>query len=487
MSEPVIIAGAGPAGLMLAGELALAGVDTVVLERRARPRTDSPGVAINAGAVELLTQRGLFDLVREKAIPLPMIQFALLFLDLSQVPDRAKDAVLLHQAELERALAHRATELGADIRHDHEVTGFDQDEAGVTVRWRTANGSGELRGRYLVGCDGPDSTVREAAAIPFHGRDIPFRGITGDVEIDLADLHPLPIGGAYFPAGGQWMCVPIGPGAVRITTSEFGVEPEDPDAPVTMDELRAAIRRLTGSDLKGGEPRWLARADCRVKQAATYREQNVFLAGDAAQVLFPINGQALTNALNDAVNLGWKLAAAINGWAPKGLLDTYHDERHAAGSRTRMNVLAQVELSHRDEQAGGLRELTTELLKLGDVNRYLGGMLSGVDVSYPMLYPDRDPAAEADDPLLGKRLPPLGAEGVDRALHAGRGLVLDCSQGAVALGDLTAWRENVDLVASPPVPQIGAPVVLVRPDGHVAWAGSDPDGLRVALAAWFGG
>jgi 2-polyprenyl-6-methoxyphenol hydroxylase-like FAD-dependent oxidoreductase len=467
---------------MLAGELALAGVDVVVLERRAQPREDSPGVAINAGAVELLTQRGVFELLRDKTIPLPMIQFALLFLDLSQVPDRDKNAVLLHQSELERALARWATGLGADIRRDHEVVGFDQDETGVTVRWRTSDESGEIRGRYLVGCDGAGSAVRELAAISFDGRDIPFHGITGDIEVRIEELAPLPIGGHYFPAGGQWMCVPIDAGAVRITTSEFGIRPQNPDAPVTMEELRTAIRRLTGSELTAGKPRWLARADCQVKQAASYRSQNVFLAGDAAQVIFPINGQALTNALNDAVNLGWKLAATINGWAPKGLLDTYHDERHAAGARTRMNVLAQVELSHSAQQAGGMRELAGELLKLGDVNRYLGGMLSGTDVTYPMVYPDQGGPGTPSDPLLGRRLPPLDVDGVGTALRAGRGLVL-CQDPATA-GDLGEWTGHLDVV---PAKQIDVPLMLVRPDGHVAWAGSDVADLRVALAAWFGG
>ncbi|MGW3789223.1 FAD-dependent monooxygenase [Micromonospora chokoriensis] len=486
MSARVAVAGAGPAGLMLACELRLAGVETVVFDRLPDRRPHPPGIGLNAASVELLARRGLLDTLREHVMPLPVLQFAMMMLDNTRYPERDQPVVLL-QSHLEAALQARALELGAEIRRQHEVTSVAQDDDGVTVGLSAAGESRQERFRFLVGCDGADSTVRRRAGIGATSASVPFRGLTGEVEASFADLAGLPIGGAYFPAGGQWMCLPVGPDVFRITTSEFGIEPDDPAAPVTIEELRSAVARLTGSALGAARPRWLERTNCRLVRADSHRRGNVFLAGDAATLIFPLNGLALNNALHDAANLGWKLGAVIAGWAPSGLLDTYATERGPAKDRVVRAVDAQVRLCHGEAAAGGLRGLFTELLALDEVSQHLAGMLSGNDVRYDM------GTVPAEHPLQGATLPPAllkSTDGaLDQAMRAGRPILADLTESGAWDGATTGWADRVRTVAARAEDDTGVGALLVRPDGHVAWVATveqSPEDLRTALARWFG-
>jgi 2-polyprenyl-6-methoxyphenol hydroxylase-like FAD-dependent oxidoreductase len=498
MNNRVVIVGAGPAGLMLACELSLAGVPATVVEHRPEPRTDSPGTAVNAGAVEALDLRGLMDRLRESTFPLPRIHFSLEFLDMAQVDDRTTNTLLLPQTLIERTLEERAAELGAEILRDHEVIGINQNDDGVSALIRTATGIRRIGCAYLVGCDGADSAVRRFAGIAWTGTQTSFYGITGDVEMALDDLPPLELGASYCPAGGQWMCAPIGPDLLRMTTAEFGIEPADQAAPVTLEEFQTAVRRLTGAELKKAKPRWLARTDCRIMQAAEYRRGRVLLAGDAACVIYPVNGQALANALHDALNLGWKLASVVSDQAPSDLLDSYHDERHPVGERACANVTAQVVLSRSAGEIGPVRDFFRDLLRLPEVNRYLAGVLSSTDTRYDLTDPDTDPAGS--DPLTGSRIPSdldvkdvHGSGELRGSLSLGHGVILHfglgCADPAVCpvAECASGWTSRVDVIHAPPVPGIDAEVVLVRPDGHVAWASRPHDqGLRQALMTWFG-
>ena len=497
MEHEVIIVGAGPAGLMLACELGLAGIRPLILERRAEPRTDPPGVAINTASVELLESRGLMDPLRELTFPLPQVHFALLALDTQSLPERHRNQVLVTQYNLERVLENRALDYGAEIRRGCEVVGLDAGESGVTVAVRSPTGEQSERCHFLVGCDGPDSTVRQFLDIEFSGAaaEYTFQGLIGDIEVDVQSLpaHHR-VGAFYHSSGGVYMAVPLGPDAVRVTTWEALDTPPSPEAPVTMDELRASILRVTGSEFAGEKPRWMNRVENRIRQAEHYRQGPVFLAGDAAHVIFPYNGQALNNALHDAANLGWKLATAIDGRAPSGLLDSYHDERHAAGRLVATNIHAQVTLTRGQNDIGGLRELIAGLVRFDEVNRHLVEMMTNLDVCYSTMRAAL-PSGE-QHPLVGCRLAPTplvtsgGRTSTSSVLRTGRGVVVDFTAGVFDAGELKAWGDHVDVIAADPAPDVDATVLLLRPDGHVAWAtdATTPgdEGLRAALATWFG-
>ncbi|MDX3854928.1 FAD-dependent monooxygenase [Streptomyces sp. AK02-01A] len=493
MSSPVLIAGGGPTGLMLAGELALAGVRSVVLEKLATPPKESRGMTLHARAIETLQQRGLWDRFPKEDIPeWHRVHFSLFWLDLDDLGEH-EYTLLLPQWRTERFLEQRALELGVDIRRGHEVLGFEQDADGVTVRVATASGEEELRGSYLVGCDGGGSTVRKLAGIDFPASGHTYYGVVGDVEIpDGGSDHVAP---GLYPAGTFGITV-TSPGQHRLTAIEFDGNPPPKGTPVTLDELRGAIRRVIGDEPKIDKVHWLSRFVNTTRLAAHYRADRVFLAGDSAHVHFPATGQGLNVGMQDAMNLGWKLAAEINGWAPDGLLDTYHSERHPVGREVCMNTQAQMALMHPLDRVGPLRELFGELVKFDEVKRYLVNMVTGLSSRYAMDYADRPGDGPEAHPLLGRRVPdaPLETEGdgpatVSRTQHAGRPVVLDLSGGTAELGDLTAWSDRVEVVTAAPTAKIDAAVLVIRPDGHVAWAdrtGSDTEGLHLALAAWFG-
>jgi 2-polyprenyl-6-methoxyphenol hydroxylase-like FAD-dependent oxidoreductase len=489
MSAAVAIAGGGPVGLMLAIELRIAGIEAIVLERRESPSPWSKALAISPRSVEILDQRGLLGPFLEKGSIWPKGQFAAIRLDFTRLDCRRRHAIMIIQTHVERILEEAATRLGADIRRGHDVAGFRQDPDGVVVEVRSAR-TERLRVDYLVGCDGANSTVRKLAGIGFPGTDPEVYALLGDVEsVPESFEQRLPL---LFP-GGMFGLAPLEPGRFRVATAELGVPPPDPDAPVSVEELHTSIRRVTGLDIKLGKPLWLSRFTDVTRQAERYREGRVFLAGDAAHIHFPLSGQGMNLGLHDAVNLGWKLAGAIHGWAPPDLLSTYHTERHPVGERVCLNTRAQIALSLPLNRVSPLRDLVAELIgQQENVHDYLARMVAGLEACYPM--------AKADPhPLLGRRMPDIdlviSADGVARTatlaehLHRGRGLVLDLSRGAIPLGDLTGWADRVDVVTAAPVPGLGVAAAVIRPDGHVAWAradGTGAGGLRSALATWFG-
>ncbi|MGN2638354.1 FAD-dependent monooxygenase [Nocardia takedensis] len=479
MSRTVVIAGGGPTGLMLAGELRLAGVSVVVLEPRTEIIEHSPGMAVHGRSLELLDQRGLGDDLRDQGMfAWPRTPFAFLWLDLDSVgPEDYTYA--LPQWRAERLLDGWATGSGADVRRGHTLVDYTADESGVTVTARSPEGEYELRAAYLVGCDGGDSTVRRLAGIdrPAH-ESSSYYGVLGDVEIAEgeqfdAGLHP----------AGVFGVIPIWPGTLRLMTIEFGAERPSADVPVTEAELTASIERIVGKAPEIARTRYLARFGEQSTVAERFRDGRVLLAGDAAHTSFISGTQGLNAGLQDAVNLGWKLAAAIHGHAGLGLLDTYHQERHPAAIQACTHARAQMALIHPLAEITPLRRVFEDLLRFEDVNRYLLRMPTGVRCPTP---------GPHDHDLVGRRLGGVvlhTAEGPTTAaatLRHGRGVLLRFTDDSAAGGAVKAWGGRVDSLAAEPVDDIDAPLVLLRPDGHVAYAGTDPRALDGALRTWFG-
>lgn len=496
MSSPVIVVGAGPVGLLLAYELGLAGAPVVVLESRTEVDERSPGMAINGCVVELLDQRGLLGPLREQAMELPAAHFSQLWLDTAVLRGLHEQSLVLPQWRIVQHLEEQVARVGVRVLRGSEVVALAQDADEVRVTVRSASGESTVTGSYLVGCDGADSTVRDLAGIAFPRRESRFYGIIGDVAAEFGDLRPEQFGAYYSPEGGTYAGTPVGPDLWRVNTAEFGVEPPDPDAPVTMAELNERVLRLTGTEFKTATPVWLTRTGNPTGHAEQYRQGRVFLAGDAAHVFFPFNGQRLSAGFQDAVNLGWKLAADLAGWAPGGLLDTYHAERHPVGEQVLANIRVQEALADPLDKSGPLRDLFTELIRLPEVNGYLLDVVMGLGTAYPV--PGGDPVPGAADGLLGRRLPhvPLvtgdGETSVPRLLRHGRALLLDFSGGSLPLGDLSGWSGRLDVVAAEPTAAVAADAVLLRPDGHTAWIageggqGRKDDALEEALRAWLG-
>lgn len=485
MRQTVVIAGGGPTGLMLAGELGLAGVPSVVIERQPEANGWSRSLTLQARSVEVLAQRGL-DWFREYP-HVRSYNFGLL--ELTGLIDRSLVPLLVPQRRLEERLEERAIDLGVDIRRGQEVLGFAQDAEGVTVTVGSAEGEYRLRGGYLVGCDGGSSTVRKLGGIDFPGSASTIDGITGDVITSPDVEERLP---PTLYDTGLFAVTPLAPGHFRVTAIEFGQEQTSKHVPVTVDEFGDKIKRVAGVDcriLQIGEARWLSRFGNPTRLAERYRDGRVFLAGDSAHIHLPVSGQGLNTGIQDAWNLGWKLAAAVNGWAPPGLLDSYEAERRPVGRRVCMNTRAQDALMYPLERVGPLREIFRELLRIEEVNRSLTDMVTGIGIRYPMT---ASPDA-TDHPLLGKRMADIalstadGATSTWRVLHSGRGVVLVLS-GAPA-PELRGWEDRVDTIAASPDQDLEAAVLLIRPDGHVAYVdrtGTDHDGMRLALRTWFG-
>jgi 2-polyprenyl-6-methoxyphenol hydroxylase-like FAD-dependent oxidoreductase len=494
MNRTVVIAGGGPTGLMLAAELGLAGVQSIVLDPAAGPRQESPSMAINTSTVELLSQRGLMDQLRKNSLILPRAHYALMWLDVASLKDQHEYSIVIDQSYVEEMLRKRAIELGADIRFCHEVVSLSQDETGVVVGVRSAAGEYEISGQYLAGCDGGNSMVRRLAGIGFPGTDPTFYGIAGDVKVDISDLVEGQIGAFTYPTGGVYTGGPLKPGTLRVVTAEFGVESPHSDEPVALDELLRQVHRLTGTVLKATEACWLTRYGNPTRNAECYRSGRIFLVGDAAHIFFPLGGLRLNACIQDAMNLGWKLAADVQGWAPPGLLDTYHRERHPVGQQLCTAAAAQVALLRTSEGVAELREIFGKLLQFDDVNQYLLELVTGLDVRYPMEY-GGSRTGTAAQPLLGRRLSlcSLNAEheqaSVARALSAGRGVLIDLSGGLANVADARGWQDRVDVVTAESAKAIEATTVLIRPDGNVAWAGpaaAGDGGLRLALTTRFG-
>jgi 2-polyprenyl-6-methoxyphenol hydroxylase-like FAD-dependent oxidoreductase len=474
----VVIAGAGPAGLMLAAELRLAGVEIVVLERRPEPRTSANGLNVHGRTVELLRRRGLADRLLDDEPPVwPRVPFGLVWLDLGGMPPEHQ-LMVCSQWRLERVLLDRARQLGADVRYGWEVLGLSQDADGVELEARGPGGTETFPCAYAVGCDGPHSVVRSAAGIGFPGEGLSTYGLLGDFEV--ADWGPHLADNRLFPHG-MYGAVPKEPGILRLMSIELDRTPPGPEVPVTAGELRASIERVTGAPAPAGEPRWLSRYGGPTSLAQHYRRGRVFLAGDAAHLLFASGTQGINAGLHDAVNLGWKLAATLNGWAPAGLLETYEQERRAVGEVICRHSRASMGLLHPQDRVGALRSVFGDLARLGSVVRALHEM-----------------STDTGEMTAGRLIPDLPLHAADPAhtsvaatLRSGRGVLLELSGAAslpaeAAVTAVKSRGDRLDLVVADPVPELGAGRLLIRPDGHTAYAGEDDDELGAAVERWFG-
>ncbi len=478
----VVIAGGGPTGLMLAGELALAGVDVVIVERRATQDVDgSRAGGLHSRTIEVLDQRGIAERFLSAGEVMPGLGFALIPLDINDFPTRHNYVLALWQSRFEPILADWVAELGVPVLRSREVLGFAQDDAGVDV---DVSGGMSLRADYLVGCDGGRSLVRKGAGIDFAGIDPSTSWMIAEVEMDEE-----PELGFRRDSVGQHAIGRRAAGEpVRVVLTER--ELEHAGEP-TMDDLREALIGVYGTDYGLRRANWISRFTDMVRQAASYRHGRVLLAGDAAHVHPPQGGQGLNIGVQDAVNLGWKLAQVVKGTSPESLLDTYHAERHPVGARVLHNTMAQVALSRPDDRHQALRDIWAELLRMDEPRRHLAAMISGLDVHYDL---------GQGHPLLGRRMPDLdlataaGPTSVFTLLHDARPVLLNLGEpGGFDIGPWAGRAQMVDATHDgawelPLLGEIAAPAaVLVRPDGHVAWVGdlSDPE-LPRALTTWFG-
>jgi 3-(3-hydroxy-phenyl)propionate hydroxylase len=483
MTEPaVVIAGGGPTGMMLAAELALSRVDVAIVERRASQDIQgSRAGGLHARTIELLDQRGVADRFLSQGQVMQVTGFAFNQLDISDFPTRHNYGLALFQDRIERILGAWIDELGVPIYREREVTGFAQDDTGVDVALSDGR---SLRAKYLVGCDGGRSLVRKKAGIDFPGWDPSSSYLIA--EASMTDEPPWGIrhGDKGINAVGK---LDDGKRA-RIVLIEQKVM--QGDAP-TLGDLRAALILVYGTDHGVHDVTFLSRFTDASRQAASYRDRRVLLAGDAAHVHSPAGGQGLNIGVHDAVNLGWKLAQVVKGTSPESLLDTYQAERHPIGARVLQLTMAQTALGRGDERTNALRQTVSELLKMDEPRKRYGAIMSGLEAHYDL---------GAGHPLLGRRMPDLelitesGPRRVFTLLHDVRPVLVNLGEpGAL---DIAPWADRVQRVDArfagmwelPMLGVVAAPAaVLVRPDGHVAWVGDGTDqGLRDALTTWFG-
>lgn len=502
----VIIVGAGPAGLMLAAELGLAGVRPLVLERQPQLGRTPKANGFTGQIVELLRYRGLLHRVEAASgrpiRPAPAAPFGGVHLDFSHLADPPIWAVPLPQPRLERLLGERAGELGAGIRRGHEVVGVSQDDATVTADVRGPAGLYQITARYLVGCDGAHSKVRDTAGISFPGITYPEVNRLAQVTVphsvtrlDNGDLDVPGLGriraGFTRTDHGVLAFGSLTGGVLLIQTTEDEPAEADDDAPMTLTEFQDSIRRVLGAELPLGEVTRLSRYGFQARQAERYRDGRILVAGDAAHQ-FPATGIGINVGMMDAVNLAWKLAAVVGGWAPSGLLDTYHDERQFVGAQALLQTQAQVALRRGDDPAAeALRELFLELLADEQPLRRLGALIAGTDIRYPM--PGRNQHA-----LVGAFVPDLplhsdqGTSSVAGLMHTARPVLLDLAGRADLRQTARDWQHRIDIHTAE-TDHRPADALLIRPDAHIAWAATtgEPAGtaapaLREALFRWFG-
>jgi 2-polyprenyl-6-methoxyphenol hydroxylase-like FAD-dependent oxidoreductase len=513
MDVDVVVVGAGPTGLMLAGELGQAGMRTLPLEQRPEPSEIAKAGGLAGQILQLLHYRGELDRFREASTgpeprrhpvgdgaPALRFPFGGLHLDFTQLEDPPMRAMLLPQPRLEAVLAERAIERGAHVRRGHDVVGLRQDDDAVTVEVRGPDGPYEVAAQFLVGCDGGRSRVRDLAAIPFRGTSLPeierLASVTvpdsvtvlDDGGLEVPEVGTIPFGYTATERG-VFACSGRG-GTMGVYTAEVEATDYDDDDAMTVAELGASVRRVLGIDLPLGEPLRLTRFGYSAKQADTYRTGRVFLAGDAAH-LFPAGGVAVNAGMLDAANLAWKLAGSVQGWAPPGLLDTYSEERRAAAERTLLHTRAQVALRRAYGPGGdALRALFLELTADEQPLRRLGALMAGTDVgSSPM---------SDEHPLVG-------SVATDRALHVdhedprlagvlrqGRPVLLDLADHAELRELAGQWRDRVDVVSAT-IDERPADALLLLPDARIAWAATVDEpvktavrALREALTTWGG-
>jgi 2-polyprenyl-6-methoxyphenol hydroxylase-like FAD-dependent oxidoreductase len=467
----VVIAGAGPTGLMLACELRLRGVRVLVLEKDAEPPPWVRALGLHVRSIEIMDQRGLLERFLEVGKKYPLGGF---FAGLTKPAPKGLDTAHAYvlgipQPATDRLLAERAAELGAEIRRGVELIGLVQDDEGVTVE---LSDGAKLRCDWLVGCDGGRSTVRKLVGIGFPGEPSRVEILLGEMEVGVPPETVTSVVTEIRKKELRFGLGPLGNGAWRVVVPAEGVAEDR--TPPTLDDFKKQLKAYAGTDFGVHSPRWLSRFGDATRLAERYRVGRVLLAGDAAHVHPPTGGQGLNLGIQDAFNLGWKLAAAVAGWAPDGLLDTYEAERRPVAADVLDNTRAQMELLSTEPGPQAVRRLVSQLMDFEDVNRFLIEKITAISVRYDL---------GEGHPLVGRRLRDvqLGRGRLYGLLHRGRGLLLDTT----GLLSVQGWADRVDYVADTSE-ELDVPALLLRPDGHVAWVGDDPQDLRQHLLRWFG-
>lgn len=478
----VIVAGGGPTGMMLAGELTLAGVEAAIVERRRTPElAGSRAGGFHSRTIEILDQRGIADRFLAEGKPVQAAFFGNTKLDMSDFPTRHPYTLGLWQNHIERILAGWIEELGVRVHRGLEVADLHQDASGVDVRF--ADGR-SMRALYLVGADGGRSAVRKSAGIEFPGWDATRSSLIAEVEV----TEETPVGMRIDEVGVHGLHLMEDGRTMRVVVTEKQLGPATEP---TLADLAKALTDVYGTGFGVHSPTWISRFTDATRQAATYRSGRVLLAGDAAHIHAPSGGQGIGLGIQDAVNLGWKLAGVIKGIVPDSLLETYHAERHPAGARALKHTMAQSLMQRADPRVGALAETVSGLLTIDEARKQLAGLISGLDVRYDL---------GEGHPLLGRRMPDLDVVTTNRQLrvytllHHGRAVLLNLD--APGSLDPGPWADRVQLVEAtydgewelPVIGSVRAPAaVLIRPDGHVAWTGDGtPQGLEDALSTWFG-
>jgi 3-(3-hydroxy-phenyl)propionate hydroxylase len=478
----VVIAGGGPTGMMLAAELALARIDVAIVEQRPdHVLVGSRAGGFHSRTIEVFDQRGVADRFLAEGQVAQAAMIGSTVLDMSDFPSRHPYSLGIWQNQIERIMAAWIAELPVRIYYGCEVKGFTQDDTGVGVELSDGQ---SLRAQYLVGCDGGRSFIRRAAGIEFPGWDATKSNLIAEVEVtedppqgirhDATGIH-----GLHRMEDGRTI-------RVIVTEQQLG-----PNTEPTLGDLSRALVAVFGTDFGIHSPTWLARFTDMTRQAASYRSGRVLLAGDSAHVHYPAGGQGLSLGVQDAVNLGWKLAQVVNGTSPESLLDTYQDERHPVAARALQHTMAQSALQRPDERIKALVDMVSELALMDEPRKRLAGNISGLDIHYDL---------GEGHPLLGRRMPDLdlvtagGPLRVFTLLHQATPVLLNL--GGPGRLDITRWADRVQLIVAgyvglwelPVLGAVSAPAaVLIRPDGYVAWVGDGTDtGLRDALATWFG-
>ncbi len=468
----VIVAGGGPTGVMLAGELRLHGVHVLVLEKEAEPTRVVRSLGLHARSVEVMDQRGLLERFLALGQQYPVGGFFAAIPKPS--PDRLDTAhpyVLgIPQTDTDRLLAEHATEVGTEIRRGCELVGLNQDDHGVTVE---LNDRTQLRSRYLVGCDGGRSTVRKLLGVGFPGEPSRVDTLLGEMEVAAAPETVTAVVAEVRKTQLRFGVGPLGDDVHRVVVPAEGVA-EDRTVPPTLEEVKQQLRVVAGTDFGVHSPRWLSRFGDATRLAERYRTGRVLLAGDAAHIHPPTGGQGLNLGIQDAFNLGWKLAAEVEGWAPEGLLDTYHTERRPVAADVLDNTRAQMELMSPEPGPRAVRRLISELMDFDEVNRHLVEKITAIGIRYDF--------GEGHD-LLGRRMRDVGLKRgrLYELMRGGRGLLLDQTGRLSVAG----WADRVDHVVDVSE-ELDVPAALLRPDGHVAWVGDDQQDLHSQLPTWFG-